>query len=273
MQEPVCRQIWDKQSGQRCILLQPCMGQQAVKEEAIREYCWGFHSLWYNTRKSIHTKLQPEGLQRFIWPDEGFAHSKMQNLACIRGETVKNLQLASPTQPYLWLTHKTASDTTSKWCICGTCDSSPVVMCHPVQPLYLKHYLILKERELCGVFSAFLFHWTSQKRSSIWWDLKGAALHKQPSRVFRGFWNINKRARRYIILLQQLWQQRENVSELCYKSHNTVRLHIQAWLVPRQPVSKAPSLQMAPGEALCMCVRACVCECALVIWFYSWNKQ
>lgn len=51
-------QSLDRQSGQRCILLPPCLGQQAINAEAIWKYCWGIHSLWHNTCKGIKTTLQ-----------------------------------------------------------------------------------------------------------------------------------------------------------------------------------------------------------------------
>lgn len=116
------------------------------------------------------------------------------------------------------------------------------------------------QKALWCVFCIF-FSLSLSKRSSIWWDLKGAALHKQPSRVFRGFWNINKRACRYIILLQQLWQQRENVSELCYKSHNTATPPNQAWLVPQANLTVKPHLYRWLQERLSACVLMCVCVC------------
>lgn len=105
---------------------------------------------------------------------------------------------------------------------------------------------------------------------SIWKDLKEPQLHKQSARIFRGFWNINKRACRYIILQQQLWQQRENVLESYYKSHNTATaLHIQAWLVPQATWQQNPIFTDGSQRG-CVCGwTSCVCVC--VILFYSWK--
>lgn len=123
----------------------------------------------------------------------------------------------------------------------------------PLSPLNAPHFhqngdkviksILEKKGNENGCTAPALFYREPLKKSSpsIWKDLKEAQLHKQSSQVFRGFWNINKRACRYIILQQQLWEQRENVFESHYKSHNTATaLHIQAWLVPKATWQRNP---------------------------------
>lgn len=124
----------------------------------------------------------------------------------------------------------------------------------------------------------FLLPWASKKYPpSIWKHVKEAQLHKHSSKVFRGFWNINKRACRYILQQEQLWQRRENVFESYYKSHNTATNTAHPGLAcPPGNMTAKSCLYRWRLEKICgrLCVRmVCVWMCNVVLMIKKYRNH